>query len=219
MFAIPAVLSAAFLALAAHLSAFSIPLAGLILAYTFLPAAVAYLARDTPPPTWLDFVIIALLWFPLEFSVGHQWIPVAGAKHAASGRLRRFHSARPLDISAVPAALRDENQPSAIGPRSRQPADRLCGLRASVDRAGTRDRLPAAISSARAAVSGAHWIAVSDHPGCHRASGRNPIPWTDPEFHRTDGSEPARARCCLPRLFLDARISTMDPSRFQTGAT
>jgi uncharacterized protein len=75
LFAIPAVLSAVFLAIAAHLNAFSYPLAALILAYTFLPVAVAYLARDTPPPTWLDFVIIALLWFPLEFSLGHQWIP------------------------------------------------------------------------------------------------------------------------------------------------
>jgi membrane protease YdiL (CAAX protease family) len=75
LFAIPVVLSAAFLAFAAELDAFSIPLAGLILAYTLLPAAVAYLARDTPPPTWMDFVIIALLWFPLEFSVGHQLIP------------------------------------------------------------------------------------------------------------------------------------------------
>jgi hypothetical protein len=75
LFAIPMVLSAAFLAFAAELGAFSLPLAGLILAYTFLPAAVAYLARDTPPPTWMDFVVIALLWFPLEFSVGHQFIP------------------------------------------------------------------------------------------------------------------------------------------------
>ena len=75
LFAIPAVLSAVFLAVAAHLNAFSIPLAGLILAYTFLPVMVAYLARDAPPPTWLDFVIIALLWFPLEFSLGHQLIP------------------------------------------------------------------------------------------------------------------------------------------------
>jgi membrane protease YdiL (CAAX protease family) len=75
LFAIPAVLSALFLAIAAHLGAFSIPLAALILAYTFLPMAVAYLARRAPPPTWLDFVIIALLWFPLEFSVGHQLIP------------------------------------------------------------------------------------------------------------------------------------------------
>ena len=58
LFAIPAVLSAVFLAVAAHLNAFSPPLAALILAYTFLPVAVAYLARDTPPPTWLDFVVI-----------------------------------------------------------------------------------------------------------------------------------------------------------------
>jgi uncharacterized protein len=75
LFAIPAVLSAAFLAIAAHLGAFSFPLAALILGYTFLPMAVAYVARRTPPPTGLDFVIIALLWFPLEFSVGHQFIP------------------------------------------------------------------------------------------------------------------------------------------------
>ncbi len=75
LFAIPAVLSAVFLAIAAQLGAFSAPLAALILAYTFLPVAVAYLARGAPPPTWLDFVIIALLWFPLEFSIGHQFIP------------------------------------------------------------------------------------------------------------------------------------------------
>ena len=75
MFAIPAVLSALFLAVAAHLNAFSFPLAALILAYTFLPMAVAYLARHDPPPTWPDFVVIALLWFPLEFSLGHQFIP------------------------------------------------------------------------------------------------------------------------------------------------
>ncbi|MGA2877676.1 MAG: type II CAAX endopeptidase family protein [Bryobacteraceae bacterium] len=75
MFAIPAVLSAVFLAVAAHLNAFSFPLAALILAYTFLPVVVAYLARHHPPPTRLDFLVIALLWFPLEFSVGHQFIP------------------------------------------------------------------------------------------------------------------------------------------------
>lgn len=82
LFVIPAVLSALFLAVAAALGVFSFPLAGLILAYTFLPATVAYLARDTPPPTWMDFVIIALLWFPLEFSVGQQWVP-----KQAQGRL------------------------------------------------------------------------------------------------------------------------------------
>lgn len=86
LFVIPAVLSAVFLAVAAKLGAFSFPLAALILAYTFLPAAVAYLARETPPPSWLDFVIIALLWFPLEFSIGHQWIPLParGTLHLAA---------------------------------------------------------------------------------------------------------------------------------------
>ncbi len=68
LFAIPAMLSALFLADAAQLGAFSVPLACLILAYTFLPAICAYL-------TWPDFVIIALLWFPLEFSAGRQWVP------------------------------------------------------------------------------------------------------------------------------------------------
>ncbi len=68
LFVIPVVLSALFLAGAAQLGAFSGPLAALMLAYTFLPAICAYLA-------WTDFVIIALLWFPLEFSAGRQWVP------------------------------------------------------------------------------------------------------------------------------------------------
>jgi membrane protease YdiL (CAAX protease family) len=68
LFAIPATLSALFLIDAAQLGAFNIPLAALILAYTFLPTICAYLA-------WADFVIIALLWFPLEFSAGRQWVP------------------------------------------------------------------------------------------------------------------------------------------------
>ena len=68
LFVIPALLSAVFLAAAAQLSAFSAPLAGLILIYTFLPATIAYFAGP-------DFVVIALLWFPLEFSVGQQWVP------------------------------------------------------------------------------------------------------------------------------------------------
>ena len=75
LFVIAAVLSAFFLVAAAILGAFNLPLAALILTYTFLPVTVAYLARSAPPPTWTDFVIIALLWFPLEFSLGHQFIP------------------------------------------------------------------------------------------------------------------------------------------------
>jgi hypothetical protein len=75
LFVIPALLSAVFLLAAAKLDAFSLPLAALILIYTFLPVACAYLARYSMPPASIDFVIIALLWFPLEFSIGHQFIP------------------------------------------------------------------------------------------------------------------------------------------------
>jgi uncharacterized protein len=86
MLAIPVVLSALFLGFAGQLGVFSFPLAGVILAYTFLPVLVAYLARDTPPPTWMDFAIIALLWFPIEFSLGRQWVPkpARGPLHLAA---------------------------------------------------------------------------------------------------------------------------------------
>src|SRR5579862_1602795 len=68
LFVIPIVLSAMFLAEAAQLSALNGPLAALILGYTLLPAISAYLS-------WPDFVLIALLWFPLEFSAGKPWVP------------------------------------------------------------------------------------------------------------------------------------------------
>jgi membrane protease YdiL (CAAX protease family) len=75
-----------FLAAAAQLGVFSAPLSGLILAYTFLPVICAYLVRHTAPPTWMDFAIIALLWFPLEFSVGQQWVSkqAQGPLHVAA---------------------------------------------------------------------------------------------------------------------------------------
>ena len=199
--------------------AFSIPLAALILAYTLLPAAVAYLARDTPPPTWMDFVIIALLWFPLEFSVGRSIHPQASSELAASCRVRRVHFARPLDLPAVPPAHRDENKPAAIGPRSRHPVARVPGMCSNSDRARSRDRLSPAISLARSGVRHAHCIAVSDYPGRYRAAGRDPVPRADPELHRTEIRDQYRSRFCLPLSFSDARISTMDPSHCLTGAT
>jgi hypothetical protein len=51
LFLVPLLLSAAFLSAALQLGAFNFPLARLILAYAFLPAACAYLVRRTPPPT------------------------------------------------------------------------------------------------------------------------------------------------------------------------
>jgi membrane protease YdiL (CAAX protease family) len=82
LFAIPAVLSAVFLSD----GVFNVPLAVLILTYTFVPATVAYWRRDTAPPAWTDFAVIVLLWFPLEFSVGQQWVPkpAQGPLHLAA---------------------------------------------------------------------------------------------------------------------------------------
>lgn len=75
LFFVPLLLSAILLIAAGQLGALNAPLVGLILAYTFAPAICAYAARHKAPPTWIDFAIIALLWFPLEFSAGQQWIP------------------------------------------------------------------------------------------------------------------------------------------------
>ena len=74
LFLAPVLLSAFFLLPSLLLGAFNISLSTLILIYTFAPVTGAYLVRKTPPPTWTDFLIIALLWFPLEFSLGQQWV-------------------------------------------------------------------------------------------------------------------------------------------------
>jgi membrane protease YdiL (CAAX protease family) len=86
LFAIPVLLSAVFLAAAAQLNAFSLPLAGLIVVYTLLPVICAFSARRSPAPACLDFVAIGLLWLPLEFSAGQQWVPrpARGALHLAA---------------------------------------------------------------------------------------------------------------------------------------
>ncbi|HLY20219.1 MAG TPA: type II CAAX endopeptidase family protein [Bryobacteraceae bacterium] len=77
LFTLPAVLTLLFAGLAAASSAFSLPLAALILVYTFAPAFTAYAQGGGPVkrPTWLDCAIILMLWLPLEFSVGGGLIP------------------------------------------------------------------------------------------------------------------------------------------------
>jgi membrane protease YdiL (CAAX protease family) len=82
LFVIPVVLSVIFLAG----GVFNTPLAALIVTYTFLPVICAYLTRHTTTPAWTDFAIIALLWFPLEFSIGRQWVPkpAQGPLHLAA---------------------------------------------------------------------------------------------------------------------------------------
>lgn len=70
-------LSAIFCAVAARIGVLSSPLAALILGYTMLPSACAFLIRRRKPPVSMDFAIILLLWLPLEFSLGERWVPKA----------------------------------------------------------------------------------------------------------------------------------------------
>jgi len=69
VFFAPLSLSALFCLVAVGLNALNVPLAALMFAYTLLPTVCAYWIRR-PPPVWMDFGIILMLWFPLEFAVG-----------------------------------------------------------------------------------------------------------------------------------------------------
>ena len=75
MFAVPATLTLLFCGLAVEAGAFSVPLALLVLIYTFAPVTAAFFQGPAGRPTWLDFVIILMLWLPLEFSAGQHLIP------------------------------------------------------------------------------------------------------------------------------------------------
>ena len=78
LFAVPAALTLLFIGLAVLTNAFSVPLALLVLLYTFAPALAAFFQGPGGKPTWIDFGIILMLWLPLEFSAGQHLVP----KHA-----------------------------------------------------------------------------------------------------------------------------------------
>jgi membrane protease YdiL (CAAX protease family) len=78
----PALLSLIFCSVLLYQHALSQPMILLVLIYTFVPTACAFVQGPAPkksrqPPTWLDFAIILMLWLPLEFAAGRQWIPRA----------------------------------------------------------------------------------------------------------------------------------------------
>ena len=77
LFAIPAALTLLFCGIAAAADAFSFSLALLLAGYTFAPALVAFVQGPAlvKRPSWLDLVIILMLWLPLEFSFGEHLIP------------------------------------------------------------------------------------------------------------------------------------------------
>jgi len=86
VFAAPVFLSASFCLAVRYYKAFSMPLVFLILAYTFVPVICAYAQGPGRgnPPTWTDFAVILILWLPVEFSAGQQWVPkhVQGMVHS-----------------------------------------------------------------------------------------------------------------------------------------
>jgi membrane protease YdiL (CAAX protease family) len=85
LFAIPAGLTLLFCVLAWAARAFSVPLALLVLVYTFAPALAAFCQGPGGKAAWLDFAIILMLWLPLEFSAGQHLIPkpAQGLLHSA----------------------------------------------------------------------------------------------------------------------------------------
>jgi hypothetical protein len=182
LFAIPALLSAVFLAAAVQLRAFNFPLAGLILAYTFLPVIFACLARRTAPPVTLDFFVIALLWFPLEFSVGQQWAPRSAR---STLHLTAYGVSIWLGLAIFLLFRRLAGMKYSLPRSARDLRNLLLGFAASAPILRTRHRFPAAFSPARP-VRAAHRVGVSHHPGRYRATRGDPVPRPDPKLHRAE---------------------------------
>ncbi|MBZ5591376.1 MAG: CPBP family intramembrane metalloprotease [Acidobacteriia bacterium] len=76
LFALPALLAAAFCLIAARLGALGLPLTLLIVAYTLVPTVCIFLqGADAGAATWLDLIVILMLWLPIELNLGGAWIP------------------------------------------------------------------------------------------------------------------------------------------------
>ena len=79
LWAAPILLTAVFAAASWYAGAFGVPLTLMVLAYTLAPVAVAYWQGPAvePRPGALDFLGIAILWFPIEFAAGGALVPRA----------------------------------------------------------------------------------------------------------------------------------------------
>jgi len=76
LFALPALLTAAFGMVAMRLGALGLPLTLLIVAYTLVPTVCIFVqGADAGAATWLDLVVILMLWLPIELNLGGAWIP------------------------------------------------------------------------------------------------------------------------------------------------
>lgn len=89
VWAVPFFLAGIFAAASAAVGAFRTEVTSAVLVYTLAPTACVYLAGSGSPklPGWLDFLAIALLWFPLEFAGGIAHLiprPLQGFLHSVA---------------------------------------------------------------------------------------------------------------------------------------
>ncbi|MBV9302055.1 MAG: CPBP family intramembrane metalloprotease [Acidobacteriaceae bacterium] len=88
LFVAPMLLSVLFCATAIYYGVLSGALAMLVAVYTFVPTVCIYaqIAMRAKTPSLLDFIVILMLWLPLELSAGASLVPrsVQGVLHATA---------------------------------------------------------------------------------------------------------------------------------------
>jgi membrane protease YdiL (CAAX protease family) len=76
LFVIPALLAAAFCLVAWRMGVWNWPVTLLIVAYAFVPTiCIFFQGMDGGAASWLDLIVILLLWLPIELNAGARWIP------------------------------------------------------------------------------------------------------------------------------------------------
>jgi hypothetical protein len=83
---LPVALTLLFSLLAWSAHTLSVALAAMVLAYTLAPVLLALYQGAKSAPGWLDFLIILMLWLPLEFALGASLIakPAQGFLHSVA---------------------------------------------------------------------------------------------------------------------------------------
>lgn len=86
VFAAPVALSAAFCAALWWRGVLNAPICLLIALYTLLPTVCAFPRREARRVSWIDFLIVLLLWLPIELNAGAPWVPgpARGYAHTAA---------------------------------------------------------------------------------------------------------------------------------------
>src|SRR5690242_5641527 len=77
IWAVPFLLTAAFSGAAVLVAAWSLSLCLLMLAYTMMPVLCAWVvrAKTVAQPSNGDFMMILLIWLPVEFAAGARLVP------------------------------------------------------------------------------------------------------------------------------------------------